>query len=221
MNIQGITAHASRPQQGADAVAAAGEIISRLRRKFTEMPVHEELGRPTVTFGKIEGGYQPYVVPDTCRLWMDMRLVPPMESSQVLEITDRLLRDIEKEMAGIAVRYDVTGNRPCIERSSSKLLKAVEEACLETTGKLPQIGAFSGYTDTAVIAGLCGNKEFLSYGPGNLNMAHKPDEYVVIADIKRCEKVLLALMEKTAGVPSGAGAAVRQTDFQEHGKILS
>lgn len=220
VNIQGITAHASRPQQGADAVAAAGELICRLRGEFAKMPVHEELGRPTVTFGKIEGGYQPYVVPDTCRVWMDMRLVPPMNSSQILEITDRIIGDIEKEMAGISIHYDVTGNRPCIERSSVELLKAVKEACLDAAGKMPKIGAFSGYTDTAVIAGLCGSKEFLSYGPGSLNMAHKPDEYVEIADIERCEKVLFSLIERTAVVSSGTDAVVRKADFLERKTLL-
>ncbi|WP_202944328.1 M20/M25/M40 family metallo-hydrolase [Loigolactobacillus coryniformis] len=55
---------------------------------------------------------------------------------------------------------------------------------------------FTGYTDTAVIAGQLNNHNCLSYGPGNLELAHKPDEYVDLADIARCYQVLLKLAEQ-------------------------
>ena len=37
----------------------------------------------------------------------------------------------------------------------------------------------------------------MSYGPGSLELAHKPDESVPIADILRCEQVLRTLVEET------------------------
>jgi succinyl-diaminopimelate desuccinylase len=61
------------------------------------------------------------------------------------------------------------------------------------TGVPVQVSAFNGYTDTAVIAGKLGNRECMSYGPGDLEMAHKPNEYVRIEEIIRCEKVLTQL----------------------------
>ena len=78
IDVQGVTAHASRPEQGADAIAAAGELIARARRDFLARAGDGDpvLGRATITFGQITGGYQPYVVPDRCRLWVDMRLAP-------------------------------------------------------------------------------------------------------------------------------------------------
>ena len=63
------------------------------------------------------------------------------------------------------------------------------------TGELPELKVFPGYTDTAVIAGRLGNRECLSYGPGDLKYAHKPDEFVEIKDIERCEKVLTELVK--------------------------
>ena len=36
----------------------------------------------------------------------------------------------------------------------------------------------------------------MSYGPGDLKMAHKPDEYVKIEDIDRCVLVLMSLVEE-------------------------
>lgn len=195
LTVHGVTAHASRPEQGADAIAAAGEIISRIRRLFEAMPEHEELGRATVTFGQITGGYQPYVVPDACTIWLDMRLVPPMNSERVLSEIEGILRETERTISGIRTEYVITGDRPYIEKNEqSELMKHLKRACYEVTGEAPLTGPFSGYTDTAVIAGRLGNQECMSYGPGSLDRAHKPDEYVEIADIRRCEQVYARLI---------------------------
>ena len=46
------------------------------------------------------------------------------------------------------------------------------------------------------IAGTTGNCNCLSYGPGTLAMAHKADEYVDEADIRRCQKVYETLLKE-------------------------
>lgn len=74
----------------------------------------------------------------------------------------------------------------------AQLKKAVRKVTQDDV----QVCPFPGYTDTAVIAGMTENKNCLSYGPGNLKYAHKPDEFVEITDIKRCEKVLWQLIEQ-------------------------
>ena len=75
----------------------------------------------------------------------------------------------------------------------SRLLAALEEASEAVTGSPAPVDVFTGYTDTAVMAAATGNLEFLSYGPGSLEVAHKPDEHVPVADLVRVRKVLLAL----------------------------
>lgn len=65
------------------------------------------------------------------------------------------------------------------------------------------VGFFTGYTDTAVIAGKTGNRNCVSYGPGSLALAHKPNEYVPHADIVRCQNVLIALADNTLWSASG------------------
>ncbi len=65
------------------------------------------------------------------------------------------------------------------------------------------VGFFTGYTDTAVIAGKTGNRNCMSYGPGSLALAHKPNKYVPHADIVRCQNVLIALADNTLWSASG------------------
>ena len=196
LTVHGVTAHASRPEEGADAIAAAGEIITKMRHNIMEFPVHKELGRTTVTFGQILGGYQPYVVPDECKLWMDFRLAPPVSGETIKKILNIICADVKESMPGIQTEYLITGDRPYVESNQqSVLLKQLKSAVEQVTGELPEPKVFPGYTDTAVIAGRLGNRECLSYGPGDLKYAHKPDEFVEIKDIERCEKVLTELVK--------------------------
>ncbi len=196
VTVHGVTAHASKPEEGADAVAAAANIICKMREEFEKFPIHEEMGKSTITFGQIKGGYQPYVVPDECKIWMDCRLAPPIQREQVTATLCEKIREVEGKMQGIQVEFEITGDRPYIERNpSSYLAKCLQKAVRDVTKEECVMEAFSGYTDTAVIAGKLGNRECMSYGPGSLKYAHKPDEFVEISDIQRCENVLLQLIK--------------------------
>lgn len=194
IEVAGVTAHASQPWKGADAVAAMAEVVCSLRHAFVELPQHDELGPSTITFGQIEGGYRPYVVPDHAKVWVDMRLTPPTDTAAATRMVEQAIAAAEAAVPGCHGSYTVTGDRPAIERDpSSPLLAALKHAADDVTGADTAVGFFTGYTDTAVIAGKTGNRNCMSYGPGSLALAHKPNEYVPHADIVRCQQVLVAL----------------------------
>lgn len=196
VTMTGVTAHASQPWKGADAVAAMAECVSCIRHAIQATPAHEELGCSTVTFGQIQGGYRPYVVPDECRVWIDMRLVPPTTTEVATRMVEEAIASAEAEVPGCHGSYVITGDRPAIERDpGSGLLAALRDAC-EACGTPAEVGFFTGYTDTAVIAGICANHNCMSYGPGSLALAHKPDEHVPHADVERVERVLTALLDR-------------------------
>lgn len=196
IEMTGVTAHASQPWKGADAVAAMAEAVCALRHAFTALPVHDELGPSTITFGQIEGGYRPYVVPDHAKVWVDMRLTPPTDTAAATRMVEQAIAGAETAVPGCHGSYAVTGDRPAIERDpSSPLLAALKRASDVVTGADTTVSFFTGYTDTAVIAGKTGNRNCMSYGPGSLALAHKPNEYVPHADIDRCQNVLIALAD--------------------------
>ena len=198
IEMAGVTAHASQPWKGADAVAAMAEVVCALRRAFMTLPVHDELGPSTITFGQIEGGYRPYVVPDHAKVWVDMRLAPPTDTAAAVRMVEQAIAAAEAAIPGCRGNYTVTGDRPAIERDpSSPLLAALKRAADDVTGTDTAVGFFTGYTDTAVIAGKTGNRNCMSYGPGSLALAHKPNEYVPHADIVRCQNALIALADNT------------------------
>ncbi len=196
LTMQGVTAHASQPWQGADAIYAMAYVIPAIRKAIDEQPTHSELGRSTVTFGQIEGGYSPYVVPDSCKVWIDMRLVPPCSTKVATKIVEDAIQFAEEQVPGSHGSCIITGDRPAIERDpNSPLLAALLSATEKATGAPAEVGIFTGYTDTAVIAGTCANHNCMSYGPGSLALAHKPNEYVPHADVRRAQAVLTQLVK--------------------------
>ena len=196
LTMRGVTAHASQPWKGADAIAGMAEAICQIRNGILAQPTHDELGPSTVTFGQVEGGYRPYVVPDSCKVWIDMRLVPPCDTAAATRIVEDAIAVAEQRVPGCHGSYIITGDRPAIERDpASPLAAAVLDATREVCGEAAEVGIFTGYTDTAVIAGRCGNHNCMSYGPGSLALAHKPNEYVPHADVRRAQAVLCRLAE--------------------------
>ena len=197
LTIQGVTAHASQPWKGADAIAAMAVAINQINREIGSQPTHDELGRSTVTFGQIEGGYRPYVVPDSCKVWIDMRLVPPCDAQAATKIVQDAIAAAESEVEGCHGSFIITGDRPAVERDpASPLLAELLESTADVTGTSAEVGIFTGYTDTAVIAGTCQNHNCMSYGPGSLALAHKPNEYVPHEDVCRAQAVLTRLAER-------------------------
>lgn len=195
LEVEGVTAHASMPEKGADAIAGMAYMLTYIRRNIQECPVHAELGRSTATFGQIQGGYSPYVVPDCCTATIDMRLVPPMDTQKAAQLVREAIQYGEQNVPGVHGSCRITGDRPSVEtHPESLLLGELKKAVEETTKAAPLVTAFPGYTDTAVIAGKLGNPNCMSYGPGSLKQAHKPNEFVITTEIDRCQEVFRKLV---------------------------
>ena len=93
LTTHGKTCHASMPQRGCDAIAAMAEIITRVNCKLAGLPIHPEMGPCTATFGTIQGGWNPYIVPDTCMATLDMRLTPPTTNAQSIALVQEAISE--------------------------------------------------------------------------------------------------------------------------------
>lgn len=196
LNVRGKTCHASMPQEGSDAIAAMAEIIVRVNRKLAQLPRHPVMGPCTGTFGTIQGGWSPYIVPDACTATLDLRLSPPVTNAQSLALVEEAIAEGLAAVPGASCDYTVTARRPAIERDDGSFLLARLRAAIREAagGELP-VDFFPGYTDTAVIAALTGCRDCMSFGPGSLEQAHRPDEFVPCAEITRSVAVMTRLAE--------------------------
>ena len=196
LTTHGKTCHASMPQHGCDAIAAMAEIITRVNRKLAELPVHPEMGACSATFGTIRGGWNPYIVPDTCTATLDMRLTPPTTNARSAELVREAIAEGLAMVPGATCDCTVTAQRPAIEKDNdSFLLAALRKAVTNVTGGELPVDFFPGYTDTAVIAALTGCRNCMSFGPGSLEQAHCPNEFVPCWEITRSVAVMTRLAE--------------------------
>lgn len=197
LTTRGRTCHASMPQRGCDAIAAMAEIITRIKRGVAELPVHPEMGPCTAVFGTIQGGWNPYIVPDVCRATLDMRLTPPTTNAQSIALVQKAAAEGLAAVPGAVCSCEVTAQRPAIERDGgSFLLARLRSAAAEVTGGELPVDFFPGYTDTAVIAAMTGCRNCMSFGPGSLEQAHRPNEFVPCEEITRSAAVMTRLAEE-------------------------
>lgn len=196
LDAKGVACHASTPEKGSDAVAAMSEVICAINRRLAQLPVHEELGPCAATFGIIKGGLNLNIVPGDCCCTIDMRLTPPTTNEQSIKLVEDAIAEGCAKVPGTSCEYTVLAQRPAVEKDDgSYLLKMLKAATAEVTGEEAPVDFFPGYTDTAVIAATTGNRNCMSYGPGDLFYAHKPNEFVETDDIVRCTAVMTKLAE--------------------------
>lgn len=196
LDAKGVACHASTPEKGSDAVAAMSEVICAINRRLAQLPVHEELGPCAATFGIIKGGLNLNIVPGDCCCTIDMRLTPPTTNEQSIRLVEDAIAEGCARVPGTSCEYTVLAQRPAVEKDDgSYLLKMLKAATAEVTGEEAPVDFFPGYTDTAVIAATTGNRNCMSYGPGDLFYAHKPNEFVETDDIVRCTAVMTKLAE--------------------------
>ena len=197
--VKGHEAHSSLTHQGVNAIMMAAEVIgeiSALRKEF--IAAGDPTGRfdppySTIHVGVINGGTAKNIVPRACDFQWETRLLPGADPEFVSKRIDALRLRLEPEMKAIAPDVgiatfktnEVPGLRP-EENSPAEMmaLQATGGNATHAVSYCTEAGLFQAIGIPAVIC-----------GPGNIEQAHKPDEYVSIAQLELCEKFLTRLAE--------------------------
>lgn len=208
IETKGEIAHGSMPFLGDCAVRHMGALIAAfeaelfpaLALKQTKMPVVPEgARRSTLNLNSIHGGqtedFRPGLpspnVPDACRLTIDRRFLLEEDISEVkgevIEILERLKRDRPKFDYSIR---DVMEVQPNMTARDAPVVKAVAEGIMAIFDREPAYVISPGTYDQKHIARLGHLYDCIAYGPGILDLAHRPDEWVGIEDMMQSAKVM-------------------------------
>ncbi len=168
VTARGVRAHAARSWRGSNAIHAAGEILRRLSDHVArEVTIDGCDYREGLNAVGISGGVAGNVIPDVCVVDVNYRFAP-----------DRNEKEAEAYLREVFAGYDVViadsapGAMPGLDNPAAAELIAM-------TGQAP-IGKF-GWTDVARFAAM--GVPALNFGPGDPNLAHKPEEKVEISKI--------------------------------------
>ena len=215
IETKGEIAHGSMPFLGDCAVRHMGALIHEFEDKLfpimaarrTDMPVVPEGAKSsTMNINSIHGGQKDqsddftglpaHCVPDSCRIVIDRRFLVEEPLDQVRgEVTDlleglRITRpDFEYELT------ELNSVLPSMTDKTAPVVETVAQAIEDVMGKAPEYVASPGTYDQKHIDRIGKLKNCIAYGPGILEMAHKPDEYIGINDMLDSAKVMGASLE--------------------------
>lgn len=201
---RGRTAHGSMPGLGLNAIDLMTELISavnaelkpRLAERLTAMPVEPPAARrPSINLNSLHGGQstdglETPCVPDTCRAVFDRRFLveEPFEAvkSEILELAERVNRRTE----GAIELRDLMIVQPVQTAESAKIATALARAIEAVTDQPAQFIGSPGTYDQKHVARIGDLEECVAYGPGILELAHQPDEYVELEHLVLSAKVM-------------------------------
>lgn len=188
--VCGVGAHAGRPQLGIDAFEAAERYLAVLRGLVAEQP-HDPVfpGHPRVNVGDLLAPGHPGTVAGQCRLRCDIRVLPGQERDAVLGLYEEAAERLRGPGLHVEVtRYQGGGCQSHQIGLDAPVLLALHEA--GGTGREPTRGAFFGGTDARFFAQA--GTPAVVYGPGHLDQAHAPDEYVETGQLEDAVRTLTA-----------------------------
>jgi succinyl-diaminopimelate desuccinylase len=174
------------------------DLYPKLAARRTDMPVvpsgarHSTLNINSIHGGQAEtSGYPAPVVPDSCRMVIDRRLLIEENIDGVKGEVRELLERLAEERAGF--RYsirDIFEVRPTMADRNGPVARSTAAAIRRVIGRAPEFICSPGTYDQKHIDRVGKLRDCIAYGPGILDLAHQPDEYVVIEDMVNSAKVM-------------------------------
>lgn len=213
VDITGVPAHSGRPQEGRNAIDAAGRILALLREDQGALDArpHPTLGSGTWNAGRITGGRGSSIVAPDARLWLDRRLLPDEDA---LAVAARLQAAIDERIAGdgIAAEVAVTMAMPGFSTPpDSELPRAALAAVDSARPERPaRVGAWSAACDGGFVSRDLGLATIVC-GPGDLaGQAHQADESIGDDELTTAAHAYLDLILDLVGLESTGTAQLTQ-----------
>ncbi len=187
VRIHGRTAHSGTPDKGLNAVLAAAPLLTAVTNEHARIKdqAHPLVGGPSLTVVRAAGGHADNVVPNLCELLLDRRVVPGEDETAVkaglADLVAAAAAEAGAEME-IADWKLTTGG--AAETSADKaVVAAAQAACARHNGRETPLGGFQGACDFVHFREA--GAEGVVLGPGSIDVAHQPDEYVPIDELVR------------------------------------
>lgn len=201
VSVKGLEAHTGVPHIGVNAIEAAAEAIAYLksiaRRHRDEGPYDHAFQDPpytTIQHGLIKGGNAVNTVAGHCEFDFDIRFLPKVDPlSIVQELQDHVAQCIVPEMHAVSTEtgfeWAVVSGCEALDTANEDDMVALALSFAQTEGTAKVgFGTEAGYFQRAGISTIV-------CGPGNIDQAHKPDEFMDMDQVFACEQFMSRLAD--------------------------
>ncbi len=194
--VTGQAAHSSQPHRGAGAIFAAARIIEHLRqigqgRRAAAVESGCEPPWTTVQVGRIDGGTAVNILPSRCEFLWEYRGLPDENPKEIIEaIHDFIHAEVLPDLREFAPDADVETTPiarvpPLVPDPEARAetwvrgLPGVREGGSGAVSFATEAGSFQRAGISSVVC-----------GPGSIDQAHQPDEFIDPAELARCERMV-------------------------------
>jgi acetylornithine deacetylase/succinyl-diaminopimelate desuccinylase-like protein len=179
--VRGQASHSAQPEYGKNAITAAARLITALEQEHHNLQkTTTDIGSPTLTVSLIEGGVGANIVPNSCTLVIDRRVVV----GEHIEPIIRQLTGLAEENCPLPVESEVLGSlTPFFQTPDTPWLQQLTE----WSGELPMIVPYG--TNAWAYGDLPG--ECVVLGPGSIDQAHSAVEWVAISQLEKLYHIYL------------------------------
>lgn len=183
VRVYGVSAHSGTPHLGENAIYRAGELLGLVaehHEKVVRHRTHQLVGAASLTVTRMNGGHADNVLPGTCDLLLDRRMVPGEDEGVVKrEIGDLLA--LARERFGVraeVIDYKATTGGATETALDTPIVQASLAASRAHGAAKPGPFGFQGGCDLVHFRSIGAQGTVI--GPGDLAVAHKPDEFVPV-----------------------------------------
>jgi acetylornithine deacetylase/succinyl-diaminopimelate desuccinylase-like protein len=170
----GVACHGATPEQGRNAIYAMRRVLEVIEEKIIPglgRYAHAKLGSPTLNVGTITGGSKINIVPDRCRIELDCRMVPGMDSETFRQ---QLEADLDAVAPGTAVH---------LQRQSKPLDTDESLPWVQRLGNTARgLTTAPWFSDASVLS--APHCPAICIGPGSIAQAHTKDEFILLRDLE-------------------------------------
>ena len=191
--IHGKAAHSSKPELGINANQKAADFLYELRGLQGELnkEKHPLLGSTTVECTLMEGGFKANIIPDQAKLTINYRLIPAHKEPEVSKgwftsIIEKLSSNDPDFKAELTSHR---ASKPLDVPLDSEIVTTLKNILgTEPVGE-PYYTEAVSYSSAGIPAIIC--------GPGSIDQAHTPDEYISLEQLGLGYKTYKELVKRT------------------------
>jgi acetylornithine deacetylase len=196
----GRAAHSARPGDGVNAIYMAADLIAHVRRRQAAIEAGGsrdaayEVPYTSLHVGVIHGGTVLNIVPSRCEVELEIRNIAGDDPGTITAGMRAAAAAVAHSMQGGAVAridLEVTNEYPGLETPADA---EVVQLAAALTGHRDCIKVDFG-TEGGLFSGRLGIPSVVC-GPGSIDQAHKPDEYLARDQLDRCDSMMDALLER-------------------------
>lgn len=184
----GKACHACEPHNGENAIYKMAEVIRRISEFAEEIALRKDpqLGSMSMSVGMIEGGNSLNMVPDWCEIQVEARVFPGYDAQSLAGELEGILKGIGE----VTVRSSLPASLVAVE---SEIVQRAAASIRTVLKKEPVITKFPACSEASFFS--VGYRiPTILLGPGDINKAHKANEYVPLKDIKNAVGIYVQMI---------------------------